>query len=141
MSLFKSLDVAGSALMAQSVRMNTTASNLANADTISSSTDQTYRARHPVFQAVLREQMGAADGAAGGGVRVLGVVESQAPPQPEYRPEHPLADDKGYIYRPNVNPVEEMANLLSASHSYRSNIEVINASKQMLLRTLQLGQG
>lgn len=140
MSLFKILDTAGSALAAQTVRMNTTASNMANADTISSSIDQTYRARHPVFQAVLDGELALGD-AAVRGVRVAGIVESTAPPRAEYRPDHPQADDQGYIYRPAVNMVEEMTNLMSASRGFQSNIEVINASKQMMQRTLQLGQG
>jgi flagellar basal-body rod protein FlgC len=137
MSLFKVFDIAASAMSAQTLRLNTTASNLANADSVSSSEDKTYRARQPVFAAVLdalKEQGGA------GGVQVLGVVESQAPLRREYRPDHPMADKDGYIHMPNVNAVEEMANMISASRSYQTNAEVINVSKQMLLRTLTLGQ-
>lgn len=141
MSLFKIFDTAGSALAAQSVRMNVTASNMANADTISSSVDETYRARYPVFQAVLREQMAFGVDQASDGVRVLGIVEGTAPPQAEYRPDHPQANDEGYIFRPNINMVEQMTDMISASRSFQSNIEVINASKQMMQRTLQLGQG
>jgi flagellar basal-body rod protein FlgC len=138
-SLFNIFDVAGSAMSAQSVRLNTTASNMANADTVSSSIAQTYRARHPVFQTVLDQSL--ADPEAGlGGVKVAGIVESQAPLRKEYHPEHPLADAQGYIYTPNVNIVEEMANMIAASRSYQSNVEVMNASKQMLLHTLSLGQ-
>ena len=138
MSLLKAIDIAGSALAAQTVRMNVTASNMANAETISSSVDGTYRARHPVFQAVLHDAMGMGDGTPG--VRVAGIVESSAPPRAEYRPHHPQADAEGYIFRPAVNMVEEMANLMAASRSFQSNVEVINASKQMMQRTLQLGQ-
>ncbi|MDZ7753487.1 MAG: flagellar basal body rod protein FlgC [Gammaproteobacteria bacterium] len=141
MSLFKIFDTAATALAAQSVRMNVTASNMANADTISSSVNETYRARYPVFQAVLREQMAFGDDHAAEGVRVLGIVEGAAPPRAEYRPDHPQADDEGYIFRPNINMVEQMTDMISASRSFQSNIEVINASKQMMQRTLQLGQG
>ena len=134
MSLFKVFDISGSALRAQTIRLNTTASNMANIDSISSSTGATYRARQPVFAAQLTD---AEDEAAG--VDVLGITESQAPLRREYRPDHPLADSQGYVNLPNVNPVEEMANMISASRSYQSNLEVLNTSKQMLLRTLTLG--
>ncbi len=141
MSLFKIFDTAGSALAAQSVRMNVTASNMANADTISSSVDETYRARYPVFEAVLRENMAFGEGDGVAGVRVLGIVEGTTPPRAEYRPDHPQANEEGYIFRPGVNMVEQMTDMISASRNFQSNIEVINASKQMMLRTLQLGQG
>jgi flagellar basal-body rod protein FlgC len=133
MSLFRVFDISGSALHAQTVRLNATASNMANAESASSSTQSTYRARHPVFAT----QLAAADEAAG--VDVLGIVESQEPLRRTYRPEHPLADQNGYVNMPNVNPVEEMANMISASRSYQSNVEVMNTSKQMLMRTLALG--
>lgn len=139
MPLFDVFDIAGSGMSAQSMRLNVTASNMANADSASSSIDQTYRARHPVFATTMNEaQFG--DSSASAGVRVLGVIESDAPLRREYHPGHPLADDKGYVHLPNVNIVEEMANMISASRSYQSNVEVVNASKQMLLRTLSLGQ-
>lgn len=136
MSLFRVFDISGSALRAQTARLNTTASNMANADRISSSTGQTYRARQPVFAAQL--DAAGSDGEAAG-VDVLGIVESQAPLRREYRPDHPLSDSQGYVNLPNVNPVEEMANMISASRSYQSNVEVLNTSKQMLTRTLSLG--
>lgn len=138
MSLFRVFDIASSALNAQTVRMNLTASNMANADSASSSIDQTYRARQPVFRAMLDELIG--NGAQSGGVHLAGVVESTAPLRQEYQPGHPLANAEGYVYLPNVNTVEEMANMISASRSYQTNLEVINAAKQMLLRTLTLGQ-
>ena len=134
MSLFRVFDISGSALYAQTVRLNTTASNMANVDSASSSTAKTYRARHPVFAT----QLAAADEEAAG-VDVLGIVESQTPLRREYRPDHPLADQNGYVNMPNVNQVEEMANMISASRSYQSNVEVLNTSKQMLMRTLALG--
>lgn len=138
MSLFRIFDVAGSALGAQSLRLNTTASNMANADTVSSSIDRTYRARHPVFRATL-DGYTQSDQAASG-VGVLGIVESDAPLRKEYAPNHPMADDQGYITLPNVNPVEEMANLIAASRSFQTNLEAINTSKQLLLRTLRMGE-
>ena len=139
MDLFQVFDIAGSAMSAQTTRMNVTASNMANADSLSSSSGETYRARHPVFATVLQRRMGGSTSPASG-VRVAGIVESDAPLRREYRPDHPLSDEEGYVFAPNVNTVEEMANMISASRSYQTNVEVINASKQMLLRTLQMGQ-
>jgi len=138
MSLFSLFDTAGTALHAQTVRLNTTASNMANANSASSSTGETYRARHAVFAPIMDEVSG--DGENSIGVRVMGVVESQAPLRSEYNPGHPLANEEGYIYMPNVNIVEEMANMISASRSYQTNVEVMNTAKQMLMRTLSLGQ-
>lgn len=137
MSLFNIFDVAGSALQAQSIRLNTTSSNLANANSVSSSTGSTYRARHPVFAPMLQEFD---DDGASVGVHVMGIVESQAPLRREHDPDNPQADAQGYIYMPNVNVVEEMANMISASRSYQTNVEVMNSAKQMLLRTISLGQ-
>lgn len=135
MSLMKVFDIAGSALGAQTVRLNTTASNLANANSASSSTDETYRARQPVFATLMDESNDAV-----AGVEVAGIVESQEPLRRNYQPGHPLADKEGYVLMPNVNPVEEMANMISASQAYQNNVEVMNSSKQMLLRTLSLGE-
>lgn len=137
MSLFRIFDVASSAMSAQSVRLNTTSSNMANADSVSSSTDTTYRARHPVFAAALHDAFNDSPDVS---VKVLGIVESQAPLQQRYEPNHPLANKDGYIFLPNVNVVEEMANMISASRSYQANVEIVNTSKQLLLRTLSLGE-
>ncbi|MCK7583279.1 MAG: flagellar basal body rod protein FlgC [Chromatiales bacterium] len=137
MALFNVFDIAGSSLSAQSLRLNVTASNLANADSASSSVDTTYRARQPVLPRSSTRRMG--DGAAVG-VRVRGIVESQAPLRGAYEPAHPLAGADGYVNYPNVNVVEEMANMISASRSYQSSVEVMNTGKQLLLRTLTLGQ-
>ncbi|HEC74640.1 MAG TPA: flagellar basal body rod protein FlgC [Methylophaga aminisulfidivorans] len=137
MSLFSIFDIAGSGMSAQSLRLNTTASNLANVDSVSSSIDQTYRSRQPVFATVLDE---AQDGMKQGSVQVRGVVESQAPVREEYNPSHPLANEDGYVFHSNVDPITEMANMMSASRSYQNNIEIANTSKQLLLKTLQLGQ-
>jgi len=137
MSIFKILDTAATGMSAQSMRLNLVASNMSNADSVSSSIDETYKARRPVFKALLDE---ANPAAAAGGVRMAGVVESDAPLVQEYAPEHPLANEEGYIFRPNVNLVEEMADMISASRSYQSNVEVANTAKQLLLATLKLGQ-
>ncbi|MHB8346859.1 MAG: flagellar basal body rod protein FlgC [Acidiferrobacterales bacterium] len=137
MSLFNVFNIAGSGMSAESVRLNLTASNLANADSAASSTGQTYRARYPVFAAManpLAPQAGAE------GVHVLGVIQSQAPLRSEYAPNNPLADKNGYIHLPNVNVVQQMADMISASQSYQSNVDVINTSKQLLIKTLTLGQ-
>lgn len=137
MSLFKVMDVAGTAMSAQSLRLNTTASNIANANTVSSSADTTYRSRQPVFAAALDR---AEEDQRSVGVKVLGIVESDAPLVREYNPGHPQADADGYIFKPNVNVMEEMANMISASRSYQTSVQVAEAAKQMLSKTLTLGQ-
>jgi len=135
MSSFRIFDIAGSALSAQSARLNTVASNLANADSVSGSADTVYRARMPVFQA----QLDAAH-PEGAGVKLMGVVENQAEAQKRYEPGNPIADADGYVYAPNVNVVEEMVNMISASRSYQSSVEVMNTAKELALRTLTLGK-
>ena len=137
MSLFNVFNVTGSAMSAESVRLNTTSSNLANADSVSSSAKDTYKARHAVFGAELSNAMSGGDTVP---VKVMGIVESDKPLNAEYNPDHPLANDEGYIYKPNVNVMEEMANMISASRAYQTNVQVADSSKQMLLRTLQMGQ-
>lgn len=142
MSLFNVFDITGSGMSAQSVRLNTTASNIANADSVSSSADKTYRARHPVFAAAMQEAATGqtkSDGS-GVGVNVLGIVESDKPLNVEYAPSHPMADKDGYIYKPNVNVIEEMTNMISASRSYQTNVQLAESAKNMLNKTLQLGQ-
>jgi flagellar basal-body rod protein FlgC len=134
MSLFSVFDVAGSALTAQSQRLNTTASNLANADSATSSTGQPYRAKQVVFSAQPLQQPDAV------GVRVTSVVQDASPPRRVHDPRHPLADEQGYVNMPNVNVVEEMVNMISASRSYQTNAELMNTAKTLLLKTLQIGQ-
>ena len=137
MSLFKVFDVAGSAMNAQSVRMNTTASNLANAGSVSGDPASVYRARQPVFSSfstTLADQAGVS------GVRLDGIVESSAPLELRYLPDHPEADADGNVYATNVNTVEEMVNMMSASRSYKNNVEMINTTKDLLLQTLSLGR-
>ena len=134
MSLLSVFDVAGSALTAQSQRLNTTASNLANADSATSSTGEPYRAKQVVFSAQPLPQANAV------GVRVTDVVQDAAPPRRVHDPRHPLADEQGYVNMPNVNVVEEMVNMISASRSYQTNAELMNTAKTLLLKTLQIGQ-
>lgn len=138
MSLFNVFSISGSGMSAQSVRLNTTASNIANADSVSSSVDKTYRARHPVFAAEM--QKAAAGQKESVGVQVLGVVESNKPLNVEYAPDHPMADGEGYIYKPNVNVIEEMTNMISASRSYQTNVQLAESAKNMLNKTLTLGK-
>jgi flagellar basal-body rod protein FlgC len=135
MSMFNIFQVAGSAVSAQSQRLNTVASNLANADTVAGPDGQAYKARQVVFQTELMGQVGAA------GVRVSNVTENEAPGRRVHDPKHPQADADGYVTYSNVNPVEEMVNMISASRSYQNNIEVMNTAKSLLMKTLQMGQG
>ncbi|MFQ3197763.1 MAG: flagellar basal-body rod protein FlgC [Paraglaciecola sp.] len=139
MSLFNVMDIASTGMSAQSVRLNTTASNVANANSVSSSYEQTYKARHPVFGAQL--QRATEDQGVGSRVAVLGIVESQKPLQIEYSPGHPMADENGYIYKPNVNIVEEMADMMSASKAYETNVQVADTTKRIFRNVLRLGQG
>ena len=145
MGLYNVFNVTGSSMSAQSVRLNTIASNLANADVASGSPDTIYRSKQPVFAAVMDALNGQANGgvetgSASVGVKVTGIVESQTPGSKEYQPGHPMADENGYIYRSNVNAIEEMANMMSASRSYQNSVEVFNTSKQLLLKTLNMGR-
>jgi len=145
MSLYGIFDIAGSGMSAQSIRLNTTASNLANAQSVSSSVDETYKARHPVFQAVMNDEFernfseGGVFGSEGG-VRVTGIVEDNAPFQLRYEPHHPMANEEGYVTYPNVNVVEEMTDMISSSRAYQMNVEVMNTAKTMMQRVLTLGQ-
>ena len=134
MALFDVFDLAGSGMRAQSLRLNVTASNLANAENVATEARDVYRARHPVFSSFMQH------GASATGVRVLGIVESSTEPEQRYQPDHPLADEQGYLYASNVNPIEEMVNMLSASRAFQSNVEVLNTTKDLLLGTLRLGQ-
>jgi len=140
MSLFNVFNVSGSALNAETIRLNTTASNLANAESVNGDATKVYRARHPVFQAMMSAEAGGFDDQnASTGVRVLGVVESTAPPLRTYQPGHPLADKEGYVYTSNVNSIEEMANMISANRSFATNIEAINTARDLLLKVISMG--
>ena len=134
MSMFSIFGVSGSAISAQSQRLNVVASNLANADAVAGPDGQGYKARQVVFATV---PMGAPDAS---GVRVNAILESNEPLRKVHNPSHPQADAQGYVTHSNVNPVEEMVNMISASRSYQNNVEVMNTAKTLLLKTLQIGQ-
>lgn len=135
MSMFNVFNIAGSALNAQSVRLNTTASNLANADSVVGADGEPYRAKQVVFAA--RPMAGTADSI---GVEVQGVVESAAPGRLVYEPANPAANEEGYVEMPNVNVVEEMVNMISASRSYQANTEIMTTARSLLQSTLSIGQ-
>jgi flagellar basal-body rod protein FlgC len=141
MALSNIFDIAGSGMSAESVRLNTVASNLANADSVSNSPQSAYKARYPVFQAVQDSLAGAGPtGAADASVKVDGIVQSTTAGTASYDPGNPLADANGYVYSSNVNVVEQMADMISASRSYQNDADVLNTSKQLMLDTLKLGQ-
>lgn len=147
MSLANVFNIAGSGMSAQTTRLNTTASNIANAETVSSSMDQTYRARHPVFATVFQQSQNAGgtslfqeQGEAGQGVQVSGIIEDKSNLQARYEPNHPAADKNGYVYYPNVNVVEEMADMISANRSFQTNADIMNTAKTMMQKVLTLGQ-
>lgn len=146
MALMDIFNVSGSAMAAQSVRLNTTASNLANAQSVAENPEDTYRAQHPVFAEQLdQSQMFAPMGTDGtsvsaGGVRVEEIVESEAPLNLRYEPDHPYANDEGYVAYPNVSVVEEMSNMISASRSFQVNVEVMNTARTLAERVLSLGK-
>ena len=139
MALYNVFNIAGSSMSAQSVRLNTVASNLANADVVSANEADVYQSRQPVFAAVM-DALDGGNNQASASVRVAAIVESKAPARQEYQPHHPLANDQGYIFKSNVNAIEEMANMMAASRSYQNNVEVFNTSKQLLLKTLNMGR-
>src|SRR5690554_209910 len=133
MANFSILDISGSALSAQSQRMNVAASNMANANSVDGPDGQPYKAKQVIFEQQL-QVIGV------GGVKVQQIVESESPGRREYQPSHPLADEQGYVTMPNVDPVAEMVNMISASRSYQANVEVMNTSKDLLMRTLTIGK-
>lgn len=136
MSLFRVFDIAGSAMTAQSMRLNAVASNLANAESATSSTGQPYRAKQVVFSATQMTE----NSPQAVGVRVSAISEDMSPPRLVYDPKNPLADQNGYIAMPNVNVIEEMTNMISASRSYQTSADMMNTAKTLLQRTLALGQ-
>ena len=140
MSLFNVFDIAGSGMSAHSIRLNTVASNLSNAESAAGSEKEVYRARQAIFQATDGNDFSSAFNKASQGVEVTDVIESDKPVRTRYQPDHALADEEGYVYYPNVNVMEEMANMISASRTYQSNIQVLQTAKTMMLKTLQLGQ-
>lgn len=146
MSISNVFNIAGSGMSAQSIRLNTIASNIANAESVSSSSGETYRARQPVFALMMQQADGLGGSidssglSAGQGVQVTDIVESDAPLRQQYEPNHPMADENGYVYYSNVNVVEEMTNMMSASRSFQTNADIMNSAKEMMQRVLTLGQ-
>jgi len=134
MSMMNIFKIAGSAMTAQAERLNVVSSNLANADSVTSSNGQPYRAKQVVFQ---ETSLG---GASGSGVKVVGVVEDPTPGKQVYEPANPLADAQGYVAMPNVSVVDEMVNMIDAARSYQDNVEMMNTAKSLMLKTLTLGQ-
>jgi len=125
-------DIAGSAMRAQNLRLNATASNMANANSVAGSEEDAYRARHPVFAAILENEIG--------GVQTRGVVESNREINQRYEPDNPISDENGYVYGSNVDNIEEMANMMSASRSYQSNVDLLGTVRQLMLQTLKMGE-
>lgn len=134
MSLFSIFNVAASGMAAQSQRLNTVASNIANAESATGPNGQAYRAKHVLFAAQ------PVDAAGGTGVQVTSVIEDSMPPRMVYDPKHPMANEGGYVAMPNVNPVDEMVNMISASRAYQNNVETLNTAKSLLQKTLSIGQ-
>ncbi|MHB1272065.1 MAG: flagellar basal body rod protein FlgC [Rhodanobacter sp.] len=140
MSAFSIFDVAGSGMAAQSLRLNTVASNLANADSVASTPAAAYHSREPLFAAVQRGLDGQGGDAGATGVQVLGVTQSNAAIPSRYEPGSPMANADGYVFASNVNPVDELVNMISASRSYQNDVDVMNTTKQMMVKTLDLGK-
>ena len=143
MAFFNIFNIAGSGMSAESVRLNTVASNLANADSVSSSPGSAYKARYPVFQAVqaaLNPGQSPAMQGADASVSVDGIVQSTAPPTARYEPGNPMADSQGYVFSSNVNVVQQMVDMISASRSYQNDAQVLNTSKTLAVDTLKLAQ-
>jgi flagellar basal-body rod protein FlgC len=141
MSLMKIFDTAGSGMSTESLRLNTVASNLANADSVSSSADSAYKAKELLFAPTQESDglLGSQDSGVNNGVRMVGVSESEQPVETHYEPGNPMADENGYVYGSNVNPIDELVNMISASRSYQNNVEVMNTTKQLMIKTIDLG--
>ena len=139
MSLFNVFNISGSAMNAETIRLNATASNLANAESVNGDAGKVYRARHPVFAAMMDSESGLEDQGASAGVRVLGVMESTTPPLKTYQPDQPLADKDGFVYTSNVNSIEEMTNMISANRSFSTNVLAINTARDLLLKVISMG--
>lgn len=133
-------DISGSALVAETARLTTSASNMSNANVVTGSADSVYKAQYPVFSSVQEQAQHWMNDQTKAGVKVSGVYESNADPVKRYEPNNPIADQDGFVYAPNVNSVSEMANIISASRAYEMDVNVLNLAKQLILKTLQLGR-
>ena len=138
--MFQIFNIAGQGMSAQSIRLNTTASNLANVDSVGGDEQSAYKARAPIFAAFSLEEAGVDSPSSLTGVSVTGISESTQPLVKEYQPHHPMANKEGYIFKSNVNMIQEMADMISASRSYANNAEVINTVKSMMMKTINMGQ-
>ena len=144
MSLYNVFDISGSGMSSQSIRMNSISSNIANAESVTSSLGDVYRAKKPIFQTVFLDEM---DGnqefgvsGAGQGVLVTDIVEDQSPLDMRYEPDHPFANEEGYVAYPNVNVIAEMTDMISASRGFQNNVEVLNTTRQMMQKIINMGQ-
>jgi flagellar basal-body rod protein FlgC len=138
MALDQIFGIAGSALNAQSVRMNTIASNLANAGTVAGTDQDAFRAKRTVFKAIMEQHGSAQDGSYQGGLKVKEISNDPSPVRRLLDPGNPLADKDGYVYTSNVNEMGEMVDMMAASRSYQNNVEVINTARQLMMRTLEI---
>ena len=138
MGLDSIFGIAGSALNAQTTRMNTVASNLANANTVGSSEEQAFRAKRSTFKALLGEQLNPVDNAYAGGVKIDSIIDDPSPIRKVFEPSNPLADKEGFVYGSNVNEMTEMVEMMAASRSYQNNVEVVNTARQLMMRTLDI---
>ncbi len=138
MQLDNVFGIAGTALNAQAVRMNTTASNLANANSVAGSEEEAYRAKRPLFKALMKEEMTHAGAQFVGGVKVDRLVNDPTPVRKTWEPGNPLADKEGYVFHSNVNEMSEMVDMMAASRSYQNNVEVVNTARQLMMRTLEI---
>jgi flagellar basal-body rod protein FlgC len=138
MALDRIFNIAGSAMNAQTTRMNTTASNLANANSVAGSEEEAYRGRRPLFKALMEEQMTHGGAQFIGGVKVDRIVNDPSPIRKTWEPGNPLADKEGYVFHSNVNEMSEMVDMMAASRSYQNNVEVVNTARQLMMRTLEI---
>jgi flagellar basal-body rod protein FlgC len=138
MQLDNVFGIAGTALNAQAIRMNTTASNLANANSVAGSEEEAYRGRRPLFKALMEEQMTHGGAQFVGGVKVDRIVNDPSPIRKTWEPGNPLADKEGYVFHSNVNEMSEMVDMMAASRSYQNNVEVVNTARQLMMRTLEI---
>lgn len=138
MSMYNIFDISASGMKAQSIRLTTTASNMSNANVVSGTAEATYKPRYPIF-AMAKNDLSRGVFATEPGVGIEGIVESNQPPLKRYEPSHPLANEEGYVFMPNINMVEEMTNMMSASKAYQMNVEILSTTKQLMAQTLQLG--
>ena len=142
MSTFQIFNIAAQGMSAQSMRLNTTASNLANVDSVGSE-ESVYKSKAPIFASFSLEDAdvsGVSEESSATGVRVIGIAESHQPLAKEYQPENPMANPEGYVFKTNVNMIQEMANMISASRSYSNNAEIVNTAKNMMMKTISMGQ-